>query len=153
MSKVTTQKVRELVLLHPDVVCFGSESDQVGDDWIKKAEQRLGLELPESYKWFLKTYAGGEIGAEEVYSIYGVDFEGVNGGDIVYQHIVGIKNNLVDGQKLVISETDMGEVFFFDYSRFKDGECPVSLRLPSGANVNYASDFYEFLYKRILAYI
>ncbi len=125
----------------------------MGDDWIKKAEQRLGLELPRSYKWFLKTYAGGEIGTEEVYSIYGVDFEGVNGGDIVYQHIVGMKDNLVDCKSLVISETDVGEVFFFDYSRFKDGECPVSLRLPSGERVNYASDFYEFLYKRILAHI
>ncbi|MCM2131783.1 SMI1/KNR4 family protein [Larsenimonas rhizosphaerae] len=153
MSQVTAQKIRELVSLHPDVVCFGSEADQVGDDWIKKAEQRLGLELPRSYKWFLKTYAGGEIGAEEIYSIYGVDFEGVNGGDIVYQHIVGIKNNSVDSKRLVISETDMGEVFFLDYSRFKDGECPVNLRLPSGESVNYASDFYEFLYKRILAHI
>lgn len=74
-------------------------------------------------------------------------------GDIVYQHIVGMKNNLVDGKKLVISETDMGEVFFFDYSKFKDGECPVSLRLPSGESVNYASDFCELLYKRISAHI
>ncbi|WP_019408311.1 SMI1/KNR4 family protein [Pseudomonas psychrophila] len=153
MSQVTTHQIEDLVSLHPDIVCFGSEADRVGDDWIEKAEQRLGLELPGSYKWFLKTYAGGEIGTEEIYSIYGVDFENVNGGDIVYQHIVGIKNNLVDGKKLVISETDMGEVFFFDYSKFKDGECPVSLRLPSGENVNYASDFYEFLYKRISAHI
>lgn len=153
MSQVIVQRIRELVSLNPDVVCFGSEADQVGDDWIKKAEQKLGFELPRSYKWFLNTYAGGEIGAEEVYSIYGVDFESVNGGDIVYQHIVGVKNNLVDNKKLVISETDMGEVFFFDYSKFVDGECPVSLRLPSGENVDYASDFYEFLYKRILAHV
>ncbi len=153
MSKITTRKIEDLVSLHSDVVCFGSEADNVGDGWIQKAEQRLGLELPGSYKWFLKTYAGGEIGTEEIYSIYGVDFETVNGGDIVYQHIVGLKNNLVDGEKLIVSETDMGEVFFFDYSKFKDGECPVRLRLPSGENVDYASDFYEFLYKRISAHI
>lgn len=153
MSQVTAQQVEELVSLHPDVVCFGSEADQVGDDWIKKAEQRLELELPESYKWFLRTYAGGEIGTEEIYSIYGVDFDGANGGDIVCQHIMGIKNNLVDGKKLVISETDMGAVFFFNYSKFKDCECPVNLRLPSGESVDYASDFYEFLYKRISAHI
>ncbi len=52
----------------------------MGDDWIEKAEQKLGFELPRSYKWFLKTYAGGEIGTEEIYSIYGADFESVNGG-------------------------------------------------------------------------
>lgn len=153
MSQVTTHQIEDLVSQHPDVVCFGSEADRVSDDWINKAEKRLGLELPRSYKWFLKTYAGGEIGTEEIYSIYGVDFEGVNGGDIVDQNIVGMENNLVACKKLVISETDMGEVFFFDYSRFKDGECPVSLRLPSGESVSYASGFYEFLYKRILAHI
>lgn len=80
MSQVTTHQIEYLVSLHPDIVCFGSEADRVGDDWIKKAEQRLGLELPRSYKWFLKTYAGGEIGTEEIYSIYGVDFEGAMGG-------------------------------------------------------------------------
>ncbi|WP_407317022.1 hypothetical protein [Pseudomonas sp. nanlin1] len=75
------------------------------------------------------------------------------GGDIVCQHIIDLKNNLVDGKKIVVSETDIGEAFFFDYSSFKDGECPVGLRLPSGENVNYASDFYEFLYKRISAHV
>lgn len=153
MSTITARQVEELISLHPDVVCFGSEADSVGDEWIKKAESRLGLALPESYKWFLRRYAGGEIGSEEIYSIYGMDFESVNGGDIVYQHIVGMRNNLVDNQRLVVSETDMGEVFFFDYSRFKDGESPVRLRIPSGEDVHYSSDFYEFLYKRISAHI
>ncbi|MFF7707573.1 SMI1/KNR4 family protein [Pseudomonas sp. NPDC007930] len=80
MSQVTTHQIEDLVSLHPDIVCFGSEADRVGDDWIQKAEQRLELKLLRSYKWFLKTYVGGEIGTEENYSIYGVDFEGVNGG-------------------------------------------------------------------------
>lgn len=84
MSKVTAQQVEELISLHPDVACFGSEADRVGDDWVKKAEERLGFALPESYKWFLRTYAGGEVGSEEIYSIYGVEFESVNGGDVVY---------------------------------------------------------------------
>ncbi|WP_233238378.1 SMI1/KNR4 family protein [Bordetella sp. LUAb4] len=148
-----SEQVEELISLHPDVVCFGSEADQVSQDWIDKAEDTLGVELPVSYKWFLRTYAGGEIGTEEIYSIYGVDFEDVNGGDIVFQHIVGKKNNLVDSKKLVISQTDFGEIFFFDYSKFDDGECPVKLRLPSGESVHYALNFYEFLYKRILSHI
>ena len=153
MSTITARQIEELIFLHPDIVCFGSEADSAGDEWIKNAESRLGLTLSDSYKWFLKKYAGGEIGAEEIYSIYGMDFESVNGGDIVYQHIVGRRNNLVDNQSLVVSETDWDEVFFFDYSEFKNGEIPVKLRLPSGEEVNYASDFYEFLYKRISAHI
>ncbi|MHA6194724.1 SMI1/KNR4 family protein [Pseudomonas wadenswilerensis] len=91
MNEFTARKVAELVLLYPDVVSFGTEADQVGDYWICKAEQVLGLDLSASYKWFLKTYVGGEIGSEEIYSIYGVDFESVNGGDIVYQHLMGKK--------------------------------------------------------------
>jgi len=59
---------------------------------------------------------------------------------------------LVDSKRLVVSETDFGEVFFFDYSSLYDGECSLKLRLPSGEIINYASDFYEFLYKRILAH-
>lgn len=153
MGTITAKQVEELISLHSDVACFGSEADSVSDEWIKKAEDRLGLVFPDSYKWFLRKYAGGEIGSEEIYSIYGMDFEAVNGGDIVYQHIAGMRNNLIDNQKLVVSETDMGEVFFFDCLEFKNGEAPVRLRIPSGVNVHYASDFYEFLYKRISAHI
>ncbi|WPO97590.1 SMI1/KNR4 family protein [Pseudomonas sp. HR96] len=153
MSKVTTQQIEQLVSLHPEIVCFGSEADRVDDHWITLAEQRLGLELPRTYKWFLKTYAGGEIGTEEIYSLYGVDFESVNGGDIVYQHLVGMKNELIEVDQLVVSETDAGEVFFFNYSQFEGGDCPVTLRLPSGETVRYASDFHEFLYKRIVAHV
>lgn len=33
-----------------------------------KAENALNRKLPESYKWFLKRYAGGEVGGEEISS-------------------------------------------------------------------------------------
>jgi len=36
---------------------------------------------------------------------------------------------------------------------FSDGECPVNLRLPSGEQVRYAEDFYDFLRKRIAAHL
>ncbi len=153
MSQLTAQQIKSLVSLHPDIVCFGSAADYVGDEWVKKAEQKLGFNLPNSYKWFIKTYAGGEIGTEEIYSLYGMDFEVVNGGDIVYQHVEGLKNNLIGEKELVVSETDFGEVFVFDCSNFIDGECPIYLRAASGSYVNYAADFFEFLYKRIHAHV
>ena len=152
MSQFTAQQVESLIALHQDVVRFGSGVNSVGEEWVRRAEQRLGFQLPNSYKWFLNTYVGGEIGSEEIYSIYGVDFECANGGDVVYQYIMGLKNNLIGEKKLVISETDFGEVFFFDCSCFNGGEYPVMLRLASGDYVNYAHDFFEFLYKRIIAH-
>lgn len=142
-------EVQRLIASHGSIVNFGSSSDAVGDEWIIKAEAALNRTLPDSYKWFLKEYAGGEIGGEEIYSIYGMPFESVNGGDIVFQHLANRKAGLLDDSKLVISETDLGEVFFFDYSEFQNGECPICLRLPSGEYVHYADSFYEFLCKRI----
>jgi hypothetical protein len=62
------------------------------------------------------------------------------------------KAGLLDDSKLVISETDLGEVFFFDYCNFKNGECPIYLRIPSGECLLYAENFYEFLAKRIEAH-
>ena len=153
MSQFTAQQIKNLVSLHPDIVCFGSAADYVGDEWVQKAEQKLGFDLSSSYKWFIKTYAGGEIGTEEIYSLYGMDFEVVNGGDIVYQHIEGLKHSLTGEKELVVCETDFGEVFFFDYSNFNDGECPINLRVVSGGHVNYAADFFEFLYKRIHVHV
>ncbi|MCB5205460.1 SMI1/KNR4 family protein [Neorhizobium sp. T786] len=152
MGSVTESIVEALASLNPNVVSFGNEQDAVGDEWIRKAEERLGRCLPTSYKWFLKKYAGGEIGGEEIYSIYGLEFETVRGGDIVYQHILDVKNNPAYSSRVAVAASDFGEVFFFDYLQFADGECPVRLRLPSGEDIPYAADFYEFLYKRILAH-
>jgi hypothetical protein len=148
----TAAEVEKLIDAHQSVINFGTSSDAVEDEWLIKAESALNRKLPESYKWFLKRYAGGEVGGEEIYSIYGVPFESANGGDIVFQHLMNRKAGLLDDLKLVISETDLGEVFFFDYKDFRGGECPIYLRLPSGDCVLYAENFYEFLGKRIEAH-
>lgn len=59
-----------------------------------------------------------------------MDFQTVCGGDIVYQHLTDIKNGTAKEKQLVVSETDFGETFYFDYSQFKEGECPMRQRLP-----------------------
>lgn len=152
MSTKLVSEIQRLISSHSSIVQFGSPSDAVGEEWIEKAEATLNRPLPRSYKWFLRTYVGGEVGGEQIYSLYGVPFEAVNGGDIVFQHLANREAGLLDDLKLVVSETDFGEVFFFDYAQFKDGECPVCLRLPSGEFQFYAADFYDFLCKRIAAH-
>ena len=151
-THLTATEVEELIATHQSIINFGSSSDAVDDQWLINAESALNRKLPESYKWFLKRYAGGEVGGEEIYSIYGIPFESANGGDIVFQHLMNRKAGLLDDSKLVISETDLGEVFFIDYTNFKNGECPIYLRLPSGEHMLYAENFYEFLGKRIEAH-
>lgn len=152
MNAAAKQEAQRLIESNSSVVNFGSLADAVSHDWIAKAEAALNRPLPDSYKWFLDTYRGGEIGDEEIYSIYGIPFETVNGGDIVFQHLANRKAGLLDDSKLVVSETDLGEVFFFEYRQFADGECPIYLRLPSGQVQRYADDFYEFLCKRVIAH-
>jgi len=150
--KTSIKDIQELIASNDSIVDFGSAANAVGEDWIAKAEAVLNRVLPISYKWFLTEYAGGEIAGEEIYSIYGMPFDTVNGGDIVFQHLANRKAGLLDDEKLVISETDLGEVFFFDYEKFSDGDCPIFLRLPSGKYEHYADTFYEFLAKRIKAH-
>ncbi|MCA2406937.1 SMI1/KNR4 family protein (plasmid) [Rhizobium leguminosarum bv. viciae 248] len=153
MSDVTAEQVEELVASYPKIVNFGNEADAASDDWIERAEHRLGFPLSTSYKWFIKRYGGGEIGGEEIYSIYGLDFDTANGGDIVYQHIIGQSIGIIAENKVVVSETDYGEIYFFNYLYHSDAECPVYLRLPSGDEVLYSENFFEFLCKRIKAHI
>lgn len=140
-----------MIASHSSIVSFGSSSDAVSEEWIVKAETALNRILPVSYKRFLREYAGGEIGGEEIYSIYGMSFDSVNGGDIVFHHLVNRKNGMLDDSKLEISTDDIDGTFFFDYKEFQNGECPIYLWLPSGS-VRYADNFYEFLCKRIVAH-
>ncbi|GAA5113360.1 SMI1/KNR4 family protein [Bartonella jaculi] len=149
MKIYTLTDVAQLVDKYSNIINFGSAEDAPDDVWIKRAEETLGLQFTSSYKGFLKNYGGGEIGCEEIFSIYGVDFETVYGGDIVYNRLTEIKNGLAKPQQLVVSRTDFGETFYFDYSQFRDGECPLYFEVISGDPLYYASNFYEFLCKKI----
>lgn len=142
--KPPTNEVRNLIANHSSIANFGTPADAVGDDSIGKAEVELNRPLPDSYKWFLREYVGGEIGGEEIYSLYGKPLDSVSDGDVVFQHIANHKAALLEDLKLVISETDFGEVFYLDYTKFQSDECPIFLRLPSGQCVHYADSFYEF---------
>ena len=152
MKKPTAEDVKKLIESHASIVNLGSPSDAVDEEWIVKAEAALNRPLPDSYKWFLKEYAGGEIGGDEIYSIYGMPFESAVGGDIVYHHLLNRKAGLLDDSKLEFFRTDLDETFFFEYNEFQDGECPIYLQIASGDFVRYTDNFYEFLYRWIIEY-
>ncbi|MGE9549506.1 SMI1/KNR4 family protein [Snodgrassella sp. CS2] len=153
MNEITKKGLIEFINKNENIVNFGTPEDAVDESWILKAEKYLGFPLANSYKWFLREYRGGEICGEEIYSIYGLDFESVNGGDIVYHHIIDMKNNIMKNTQLVVSQTDFGDVYYFDYTKFDNWECPIYIMLPSAECKFYATNFYEFLYKRIKDYL
>ena len=126
-----------------DGVDFGPFGEGISDEWITKAEERLHFIFPETYKWWLKNYMGGEIYGEEIFSIYGLDFDSVIGGDIVYINELNRKEGFSNSEQLVICEGEDGMFYFQkqesltdELAVFRDGEY-------------YASDFIEFLLKRI----
>ena len=126
-----------------DGVDFGPFGEGISDEWITKAEERLYFIFSESYKWWLKNYMGGEIYGEEIFSIYGLDFDRVVGGDIVYINELNRKEGFSNSEQLVICEGEDGMFYFQkqesltdELAVFRDGEY-------------YASNFIEFLIKRI----
>ena len=126
-----------------DGVDFGPFGEGISDESITKAEERLHFIFPETYKWWLKNYMGGEIYGEEIFSIYGLDFDSVIGGDIVYINELNRKEGFSNSEQLVICEGEDGMFYFQkqesltdELAVFRDGEY-------------YASDFIEFLIKRI----
>lgn len=130
-----------------DSVDFAEFGNGVSDEWILKAERRLNILLPESYKWWLKNYGGGEICGEEIFSIYEQDFDSVIGGDIVYMYEQNKKIYQFPNNILMICETE-DEWFYFDTSEKKvNNEYSV---YTINTRKLYAMDFIEFLKKRIL---
>ena len=126
-----------------DGVDFGPFGEGISDEWITKAEERLHFIFPESYKWWLKNYMGGEIYGEEIFSIYGLDFDSVVGRDIVYINELNREEGFSNSEQLVICEGEDGMFYFQkqesltnELAVFRDGEY-------------YASNFIEFLLKRI----
>ena len=126
-----------------DGVDFAPFGEGISDEWIRKAEERLNFTFPQTYKWWLKNYMGGEIYGEEIFSNYGLDFDSVIGGDIVYINELNRKQGFSNSDQLVICEGEDGMFYFQkqesltdDLAVFRDSEY-------------YASEFIEFLIKRI----
>ena len=130
-------------IVSTDGVDFGPFGEGISDEWITKAEERLHFIFPDTYKWWLKNYMGGEIYGEEIFSIYGLDFDRVVGGDIVYINELNREEGFSNSEQLVICEGEDGMFYFQkqesltdELAVFRDGEY-------------YASNFTEFLLKRI----
>lgn len=139
-------EIKRIIAESENCVEFADFGDGISENWIKKAEEHLGFELPNSYKWWLKNYSGGEIYGEEIYSIYEQDFDTVVGGDIVYMYELNKKNKNYPENAVVICEAN-DDVFYFDLSMKNDeNEYPI---YSLNDNKHYANDFIEFLKKRI----
>ncbi|EJF74142.1 hypothetical protein ME7_01601 [Bartonella birtlesii LL-WM9] len=154
MKAYTLDDVIELVDKYEgDIVNFASKDNAVDDLVIEKAEEILGLQFTSFYKAFLKHYKGGDIAGYEIYRLYKECGADIPFDDIVFQNLNDRKRGFVTPEQLVVCDADFGETFYFDYTQFRDGECPIYVTLPSGDSEYYASNFYEFLCKKIKEYV
>ncbi|CDG17529.1 SMI1/KNR4 family protein [Xenorhabdus doucetiae] len=140
------EKLLDLFVQHSDLLNMGNTDDAPSTEWIEKAESALSLTLPDDYKWFLGRFGGGDICGDEIYSIYCIPFEEAVGGDLVYQNTIA--NDYLNEGRLVVSNTDFGEEFYFDTRELK----AIYVALGEEHKL-YASNFIEFLYKRLMSYI
>ncbi len=140
------EELRKLISVTTDQVEFSEYGDGISEEWIIKAETRLGFPLPESYKWWLRSYSGGEIHGEEIYSIFEIELDNIREGDIVYMHELYQKKQKYQSDILVVSESK-DDVFYFNLSK-KSGENEFPIYAISSKQ-EYAKDFVEFLEKRI----
>lgn len=140
----------KLIEEESDCIDFAPYGDGISEEWIEKAEKYLNMKLPNSYKWWLRNYSGGEIAGEEIFSIYEIDFSMAVGGDIVYMSIINEKNGLCGKEKLYISNPGKGESFYFITNKGESGEYPIYVYdQENDIEEEYASDFVGFLKKRI----
>lgn len=147
MTIMDYEAIRLLIEANKEKVNFGEFGHGISNDWVEKAESRLGVKFPSSYIWWLKNYNGGEINGEEVFSIYELDFDTVVGGDIVYINELNKKNGFSNSKQLVIQENDQGEIYYFDLNQVtSEGENPVYI---DTTGEKYANDFLHFLAKKI----
>ena len=128
-----------------DIVSFGKFGNWHSKAEIEEAENRLKTKFPESYKWWLNRYSGGEIYGNEIYSLYDNNYDDESyRGDIVYINERKRKNGNFDSKMLVFCDTDE-ETFAFDTSKKNENnEYPVyEIR----SNKLYADNFISFFEK------
>ncbi len=142
---VSHEEIRQLINKNTDIAEFADFGDGTSSEMILNAELTLGFKLPKSYKWWLRNYSGGEIGGEEIFSIYGV--EDIASGDVVQMYQMRQPS---DG-RIPICHSDIDGLFCFDPSL--PAEKDEYAVLSEGTGRVYAKDFLEFLKIRIELYL
>jgi hypothetical protein len=133
-------------LIQRSKVAFPKIGKGVSQATISNAEAALGIPLPESYKWWLLNYGGGQIKGDIV---YGLDEGDMGRPDIVELARMNQHVGLYDKDRLVFSISN-GENFFFATTKMENGEYRVFTHdITQNDMIPYARSFVEFLQKRI----
>jgi hypothetical protein len=147
---INYDEIKKIIENESENVDFGDIECGATDEMIKTAEKELCVPLPESYKWWLKNYGGGEVFGYEIYSIYEEDdddeLDEIDCGDIVNRYkTCGSTYNLKDNL-IPVCETDEELFCFLVSDNVQGNEYPI---YEVNANTKYADNFIDFLKKFI----
>lgn len=112
---------------------------------INFVQNELGVELPDSFKWFLTNYGSG--------GLFGVDILGVAKSNTPPVVVNTKRYRDLGLEKDLIVIENAGEYVYCLYTRkMENNECPIiAWNRPEGLdNYNTATNFYEFLSQRFL---
>jgi antitoxin YobK len=141
--------IEQIRVGNPGLVLFASG---VEEQWVRKAEEALGVQLPPSFVYFLTHYGGATIGGEVVNGLLGIEFDDACGPDIVYNTLLDRQNRGLDPSLVVLVDND-GDEFFYLQTGLVDEEAenPVLRELieEKGTLRSYAANFAEFLLLRV----
>lgn len=126
---------------------LGTPDTAPSRDWIESAEVALGHAFPPSYLEFLARHGGGEIHGDEIFSIYGIPFDQVVGGDIVYQTKKLRSDGRIGEVDVAICVTGFGEIFVLDSTSAGDDREYEVIRIVGKEREWYAPSFVDFLLK------
>lgn len=150
MDNLNIELLKKLVSDNTDIVDFAPFGEGVNPKRIQEVENKLGLSFSISFKWWLENYAGGTIGDDEIYSIYDEKHDNVPGGNIVFMRNLYLKQPGNNKNELIILDNIFG-TYYFDLTS-KDSNYEY-LIFEKKSNKVYATDFIDFLIKRINDFI
>jgi hypothetical protein len=107
---------------HADATDFSSQPE----DRVVRAEQRLGLRFPPTYRRFLLDLGAGGVGSEEIYGLINDDFDDPRPPQAVGLTLALRRDGEISDDLVVIYNLGQGSYYALDTGRAAaDGEAPV----------------------------
>ncbi|KAF6661692.1 hypothetical protein CKF42_20220 [Pantoea sp. ARC270] len=150
MSIDNVRKAISIINQHQDDADFEGIKEE---SLIALAEKTLGVEFPDSYRFFLQNLGCGDIAGQEFYGIIKADF--INSGipDAIWLTIKERQESNLSENYVIINATGDGDYVVLDCS--KGGKNKVLLWTPGIKDLKaafkpYYDDFGDFFYDQIV---
>lgn len=152
MQNLNLKNAFDLIKNNPQYADFeGPKSDAL----IKKAEDKLQVSFPQSYRSFLKELGCGNIGGQEFYGLISENFENSGIPDAIWVTLFQRKAANLPDKFVIVGSNGRGGYYVIEGSKEHTGsESPVFLWVPGIPKFEenfkvIAEDFGQFIFNTI----